>query len=308
MKRLDDSIVAEMHRDYASGMALAAVARKHGRNRRSIREIFERRGLALREEKKPKVDPKTGRVLPYVPATPERITALIEQVTHVAVPAELRHEWRHWTMVQRGEFIRRMRLSLKRRGLLRTERPNTPFSANVEPFDYTTPRARDLVTRMNIGRTSQTKATQLKPCSEGVIWNEKLWFWVPYSHFDGHGGSYQTGRYIPGLGRPELHRVIWSEANGRPVPPQHCVRFIDGNPNNLLPTNLRLEKRVVVCRENQAKAITRKAREMTALLLKRSQSKDQNANHELVRYLGAARDDRRRGKARAAQKCELEHR
>ncbi|EIP99490.1 hypothetical protein OpiT1DRAFT_04008 [Opitutaceae bacterium TAV1] len=272
-RRKSDWFVQQMHAVYMSGKSLAAVGRAFNRDRRSVREMFECRGLPLRPltVKMPHRLPN-GRIAAAAPATPEEIESIIAGMNRIEIPGALRREWRKWPLERRGEFVRRVRARLHRP----EDRPDLPFSPNVEPFDYGSPHAHAIARRLNAGRNSQTKAVQIHLISQGVIWREHLYFWMN----DGTPpcvGAYYSGPWRPGIGRPALHRLIWQEANGRPPPPGHVIRYRDGNPNNLLPENLVLATRNDVARENQAAALFQKSRELTALLLNRSQ--DNNHEH-----------------------------
>ena len=173
-------------------------------------------------------------------------------------------------MERRGEFIRRVRAKVRSP----YDRPETPFSANVEPFDYTTPRARAIMDAMNAGRDSRHAKTKIDLRSQGVIWRGKLWFWCDQT-------GYQIGLWTPGKGRPALHRVLWEEEHGRPVPGGGVVRCADGNPNNLDPANLVLATRNEIARENQAAGLFRKSRaQMSALLERGERRKDHTRKHE----------------------------
>lgn len=256
-----DGLIVQMHADYMRPMTLHDVGRKYSRSASAVRELFVKRGLHVRPFKSI-ARQANGSPERYVPFTDEQIDALIAGETVLHVPAALKFEWRRWSLERRGEFIARLRARLARP----TDRPTTPFSANVKPFDYASPYAHAIVARMNAGTDSRTARVKLDICSQGVIWDDRLWFWS-------HKVGYQCGPWKKEHGRPSLHKTIWQETHGRKVPPAHVVRFIDGNPNNLAPENLRLATRNDLARENQAAALQRKSRERTALLLNRSQTK-----------------------------------
>jgi hypothetical protein len=202
------------------------------------------------------------------PLTPEAINKLIAGATRLAVPAALKREWRGWPMERRGEFISRLRKKLR----LPTDRPNTPFSSNVEPFDYTSPRANQIMNRKNAGRGSKYFAVKMDIKSQGVIYRDELWFWS-------HKTGYQLGPWTPERGRPCLHHHIWRETHGRPVPAGMVLVFKDGNRNNLSPDNLAPATKNDICRQNQAAALTRSSRERTALLLKIHHKGTRHANN-----------------------------
>ena len=272
-----DALVQQMYADYQQPMSLAAVGRKYGIDRRSVRENFERRGLTVRPS--PCVETRhrdNGRWTPYVPFTDEQLEELIARTDRLHVPIELKLEWRKWSLERRGWFISRLREKLK----LTTERPALPFSNNVEPFDYATPCAHDLVRRTNEGTDSRGARIKLDICSQGVIWSGRLWFWS-------HKVGYQSGPWTPEHGRPSLHKTIWEEKHGRNLPPGHVIRFADGNPNNLNPDNLVLATRNEVCRANQAEALMKKSRATTALLLDRAQRENPNEYTDTLTKLRA---------------------
>lgn len=256
-----------MHADHLAGMTLAEVGAKHGgRHRKSVQEIFRRRGLAVRHSPRGSSakDPVTGRVLPLVPKTEAEIAALIERATRIMVPPELRVEWRRWNLSKRAAFIARIRERLRSPH----DRPETPFSANVIPFDYGTAAAWEIVRRANAGRPSRRWVTRICPSSQGVIYQGKLYFWSS-------GEAYLEGcQWTPERSRPVLSRVIWEQHHGRPVLRGQVVRHADGNPNNFDPANLVLATKDDVARENQAAALTRKSRAITAALLQQATPPD----------------------------------
>jgi hypothetical protein len=267
--RLDPEIY-RMHADYTKGMSLAAVGRKYGRHRGSVRELFESRGLAIRPPVM-KIPPKyaNGQIIPAKLITEKELTALIAREPKLRVPVELKLEWRKWSWERRGKFIARLRAKLNSPN----DRPKTPFSSNVEPFDYSSARAQSICAQMNKGTDSRNARIKLDICSQGVIYDGKLWFWCRSKRI-----GYQMGPWTPGEGRPCLHRVLWEKANGRKLRADEVVRFIDGNWNNLVPENLTIATRNDLARENQAAGLTRKSREVVDVLLRRSQKgKDQNA-------------------------------
>lgn len=239
---LKPELVAAMWHDYDTlKMSLSKVARKYGRSRKSISEVFIRRGHVLRPFKRPPFDPVTGRVIPLKEPTNAELKVIISKLKRVIVPQELKTLWRRWSLKKRGDFIAQVRKHLANPH----DRPTTPFSKNVVPFDYTTPAARKIVERMNKGTTSQTKKAQLKPSCQGVIYKGTLWYWAP----ERNHGAYYTGRWTPEHGRPSLHHTIWEEHFG-PVPVSNTVIFKDGNYNNFLPSNLALRTRAQCAMEN----------------------------------------------------------
>lgn len=66
---------------------------------------------------------------------------------------------------------------------------------------------------------------------------------------------------ITEYGRKQKHRVVWEQANG-PVPPNHCIKFKDGDRTNCSLDNLYLVTRAENCRMVTASLSTeqRKAR------------------------------------------------
>jgi hypothetical protein len=278
-----DDLVRQMYADYQRPMTLHAVGAKYGRTHSCIRELFERRGLAVRPFKAIARQPN-GSPMPLVPLTAPQIDALIAKATRLCVPPALKYEWRRWSLARRGEFITRIRAKLN----LPTNRPHGPFSANVEPFDYASPVAHAVARKMNAGRTSRTASVMIHINSQGVIYRGKLYFWAP-DRVGCRSGAYYIGPWRPGTGRPSLHHVIWREVHG-PIPAGHVVRYSDGNPNNLDPANLTLATQNDVARENQAAALLRKSREATALLLDRAQTKRKPHDHiDTVKLLRSSR-------------------
>lgn len=262
--------VARIYADYASGLSLAKCGRIHGRDRASIRELFERRGLEVRAPGKMGARLPNGQVAAVVPKTQAELEALIERATGMKVPEELRAEWRHWALERRGDFIARLRARLNPPG----QRPGLPFSANVAPFDYGTPAAWEILRRENAGLGSREWKVRICPVSQGVIFRGQLWFWCDKT-------GYMRGVWRPADGRPSLHHVLWREKTGRALRPDRVVRFSDGNPNNLAPENLAEWTRNELVRESQARTLQRKSRERTEILLARSQNprKEQHDGH-----------------------------
>jgi hypothetical protein len=274
-----DGIARRAHVDYERPMALRAVARKYDMDASTLRAVFRRNKLRIRPFKKVPRQ-ANGSPIRYVPFTLRELDRLIARASRILIPAELKYEWRHWSLKRRGWFIARMRKRLRLPG----ERPETPFSANIEPFAYGSPRAHELARRTNAGCDSRTKRVQIHLNSQGVIYKGRLYFWVR-DHASRKTGAYYIGPWRPDTGRPALHRIIWEETNGRPVPARHVVRFADGNRNNLAPSNLVLATRNDLARENQAAGRTRKSREMTSLLLRHSQKKGHHDHGITLRRL-----------------------
>jgi hypothetical protein len=261
-----DALVAAMHADYwERGESLHAVGAKYGRTHSCVRELFTRRGLPVRPFKQIRRQ-ANGSPERYVPLTEEQLDALIAATAKLHVPPAVKFEWRRWPLERRARFIAKLRAKLASPH----DRPELPFSSNVEPFDYGTPRAHEIAARLNAGTDSRTARVKIDACSQGVIHRDRLWFWNAKV-------GYQSGPWTPEHGRPSLHKTIWEEHHGCAVPAGHVIRFVDGNPNNLAPQNLRLATRNELARENQAAALFRKSRARTALLLKRSQTNDRHA-------------------------------
>src|SRR5579884_4216416 len=257
--QLPASLVWKMWEDYCKPLSLSAVERKYGKKRGSLRNIFERRGLKVRVVcKRPAYDPKTGRILKLPAGTPAQIAAMIEKLNCVKVPFELKREWRQWCWEKRGAFLKRVWAKFR----TAKDRPTTPFSSNVEPFDYCSPRAHEIAGLANAGRGSHARI-QIRLRSEGVIWRGRLFYWI-------HNKSEKGCGYAEGIqwskvyGRPLLHRLIWEEENKRKVPLTHTVIHKDGNKNNLDPSNLALRSRKECARENMSNWHFKVARERTA--------------------------------------------
>jgi len=275
-KRIPAAAVEAMYADYQAGMTLADVDRKHSHSKGSSRCIFSSRGLALRMDfNAAKSRRPDGSFAPLILKTEEEIELLIQSATRLAVPADLAVEWRKWPLARRADFILRLRARLNDPN----DRSELPFSSNIVPFDYATENAWDIVKERNAGSSSRYWVTKMDIRSQGVIWDGRLWFWSRKEHI------YIEGvRWTAGVGRPLLHRQIFERTHGVVLTIDDIVRIIDGNPNNLDPSNLILADRNEVCRENQASAITRKSRERTAILLNRHQSQT-NPAHDLIKRL-----------------------
>ncbi len=273
--RLPAALVKAMWWDYTAGLSLRATADKYDRNRNSLRELFLRRGLNVRPVPYTVVRLANGRIAPAKKATPERINQLIAGLKRLSVPNELAREWRLWPMERRMEFIR---LARKR---FPSTRPTGPFSANVKPFDYGTPAARQIMNRMNRGRNSRDKLVQLKPACGGVIFERRLYHWISGHHEKGAG--YFVGNWKPGIGRPSLHHIIWERANKRKVPAGFTVIHQDDNKNNLEPSNLVLRSRADCARQNMTRWRLKRSRELTSLLLKKSQNHERNNIYSALR-------------------------
>jgi len=260
-------IVAAMHAEYSAGASLCEVARRHGKDRKNLSQIFARRGLPVRPCRIIRQHYQNGQFIPAKPITPRQIDALIANAKKLRVPPALKREWRKWPLEKRGAFIARLRARLRSPH----DRPDKPFSANVTPFDYATSEARAISAATNTWKNSRTAGSKIKIHSQGVIHKNKLWFWTRKT-------GYLEGPWTATRTRQLLHHHIWEETHARPVPPGHCVVHLDGNPNNLAPENLALITRDENLRRNHAAALARKSRERTALLLKLSRKKKGHAN------------------------------
>ena len=264
-RALLDPLVREMHAAYmGEGLSIYALARRYDRTTAAIRGLFEVRGLPIRPwtGKLPRRDPVTGQTIPRPRPSPADLERILAAMTSLRVPAELKLDWREWPLEQRGAFIARYRQLHPSAD----DRPAGPFSANVVPFDYASPRAWEIVDALNRGRDSHRAAAKLDICTQGVIWDDRLWFWSPKCR------GYYAGRWRPGIGRPALHRVLWEQTHRRPIPPGHVVGPADGNLNNLDPANLVLRTRREVAIANRGDYLAARSRDTVALLLARSRS------------------------------------
>jgi hypothetical protein len=174
------------------------------------------------------------------PKTAAEINRLISQLTRVSVLKPLHHEWRLWPMGRREWFIRKVRAHLVKTGKADFAPSESP-SANVVPFDYWTPAAREIVERLNIDRDSRHKVASLKPSSQGMIYQGRLYFWA------GDVYCYATKPY---RGHVLLHHVVYEQHHG-PVPDAHIVVHKDGNKNNFNSRNLAAMSMADNARRNQ---------------------------------------------------------
>jgi HNH endonuclease len=246
-----EDLVFRMHCDHLCGMNLSQLERQYGYVDSNIKKAFERLGLKV------KLDPTGGQF----PRTLRRLkkaelVALAKRQTRLCSPNEIRWEWRQWSMKKRAWFVGVMRDNLRSD----RDRPTTPFSSNVEPFDYSTPNARELLKAKNSSESSYVPGNKIKLCSQGVIWNNQLWFWNPKA------GYMRGDPWTEANGRPILSHVIYESIHG-PMPADGVIRFADGNVNNLDPGNLVLATRNDLARENQAAYHNQRSREKTAALL-----------------------------------------
>lgn len=276
-----DQLVTQMYAEYQTGLSLGEVGRRHGgRSYGCITSLFKTRGLAIRENKtrnRCTFDKAKGCFIALPSLSVKELDVIIARQTRVCRPTEMRYQWERWSLQERGWFIARMRQKLNLPG----ERPTTPFSANVEPFDYASPRAHEIAAAMNLTATSRKALVKVRAGSQGVIWGGDLWFWA-------RKVGYQKDPWTPGQGRLSLHKTIWEQTHGRKVPPAHIVRYADGNWNNLDPANLVLVSRNEMLRENYAAGFTKKSRDITALLLNRSQTKTPDDHTDTITALRAS--------------------
>ena len=265
--KLPNDMITVMYAEYSAGASLSDIGRRYGgRNRSTIRGLFSQRGLIIRPSAtNDRPRDECGNLLPNPDHTPAQIERIIQTMTKIKIPVELSIEWRKWSLEKRADFIARIRARLQSPD----DRPDLPFSDNVEPFDYGSQRAWEIVNRANQGLGSHYWKVKIDLCSQGVIYKGRLWFWSTKV-------GYQSGPWTPEGGRPSLHHTIWEEHTGSKVPTGFALRFADRNPNNLVPENLVLISRNDISRENQATGLTRKSRELTTILLNRTQQKGQS--------------------------------
>jgi hypothetical protein len=249
-----DEKVAAMHAEYLAGALFSEIGRKWGCRSSSVRNAFKRRRLKLLDRSNVGRFKKSRRLL-----TDEESIALIDELHDVQVPEALHYTWRRWSWEKRRWWVD----MVKPKRPLHKRMPDGPCSANVRPFDYCTPEARAIVDAMNAGKDSRGAVIKMNLCSEGLIFEGKLWFW------NWKLRRYSTGLYQVETGRREcLHWFLYERHYG-PVPPDMVVRHRDHNQNNLDPANLMLMTRNELARENQATGLQRKAQLHTAALLKR---------------------------------------
>ena len=270
-RRVADELILAMHAEYMTGLPLTAVARRHKRSGRALRDLFSSRGLFIREATAFPNKGAGGRFEPVCPRSEAEIEAMIAASTRMVIPIELKNDWAKWPMQRRGDFIARLRAHLADP----QARPDLPFSGNVLPFDYATEEAWEIVRRRNAGKPSWTWETKLNIISQGVIWDGRLWFWARRMP-----AYYEGIKWTPGHSRPALHRAIWESLHG-PLPAGAVIRGVDGNPNNLEPANLILTDRNELVRENQMRHLVRRSRDLTSTLLNRHQSTTSHAHPDL---------------------------
>lgn len=262
-------LVRRMHEEHLKGKNLSKLEDKYGYVDGNIKKAFERLGLEVRIVPKAGCFVKTLRRL-----TDDELTALARRQKRVCTPKEIKWFWRGWPMAKRAWFIGQIRAHLKSPH----ERPESPFSANVEPFDYTTPNARELMKTKNEGKSSHVAGSKIKVCSQGVIWNGELWFWVAKT------GYVEGTPWTPERGRKMLNHAIWESRHG-PMPADGVIRHADGNPNNFDPDNLVLATKNDVCRLNQAASLERKSREKMKAMLELKHSTQKGTTDDLTQCI-----------------------
>lgn len=137
-RRVPDALIHAMYAEYKSGASLSKIGRQCDRNRRSIADLFTTRGLAIRESSNARLPRHPdGTFVATQPATPDQIQAFIDQLSKITIPPSLKWEWRTWPMDRRSDFITRIRQKIASPD----DRPDTPFSSNVDPFEYGSPNA-----------------------------------------------------------------------------------------------------------------------------------------------------------------------
>ncbi len=210
------------------------------------------------------------------PLTNDEIERFITAAVRLRVPRELRQEWPTWPLERRADFVRRIRARIPSD----REMPALPFSTNVEPFDYGSERAHEIVRQSRIHRIPGVKVSPISVCSQGVIYRDKVFFWID--------SAYYAGVWTLKAARPSLHRTIWEHVNRTRVPKGMIVRCADGNPNNLSPGNLVLAKRDEPAREFQAVYLATRSRSMVETLLANAKP-----NNEITAGVIALRSRRR---------------
>lgn len=102
---------------------------------------------------------------------------------------------------------------------------HVPFQKGMKMVDYMTPEA-----------IERTKATRFKPGHK------------PHNHMPvGSEVIKCDGYWWRKIAEPnkwrQIHRIVWEETHGQPIPEGHVVIFLDMDRNNLAPDNLRLISR-----------------------------------------------------------------
>ena len=230
--------LAALRADYETGMTAAAVERKYGLGRKSLKSFFERRGIPWRTYTLRRPIFANGRFQKDPPKTEKEIAALVAAATKIGVPPAIKQEWRHWSMAKRQAFIARLRVKFP------STMPTGKCSPNVTPFKYGDTHVHAIMDRLNAGRNSRTKVVNLKPNSEGLIYQGKIFFWRAGSA--GGATGYVGDRY-PHLNL--LNRLVYEQTHG-PIPDKHTVIHRDGNKNNFTAGNLALRSMADCMRAN----------------------------------------------------------
>ena len=280
-KKIPDSFIDPLIQEYKAGTSLASLARKCRKERRTLRGIFQRRGVHIRPVPYTIKRGYSGQFAPAKPLTTAQLDKLIAGLTRVCVPESLKREWRLWPMSKRMWFIRR---AFER---FPSDRPAGPLSPGMKFFDYGTPEAREIIDRKNWGRNSRNKRASIKPCSQGIIFEGELYFWM--TRRGESRAAYFVGSWKPGIGRPSLHQTLWQRYNGRKQRENETVIFKDGNKNNFRPENLVLRSRADCARQNISIWRLKRSRENTALLLKRSTRHDHDSSSSTIHRLARNR-------------------
>lgn len=277
------AMVDEMWADFQRLGTLAAVGRRHGRSARGVAFLLAKHGLrAMGPATRRVVREKDGlnRFLPYADPTDAEILAKVATLRRVMIPPGLQAYWRRWPEAKRRWLVAAMHARVD--ALRPADAPPAgPPSANVEPFDYFSPRARAIAAAENGDRPSRHTRAKLKLAARGLIWQGRLFYWVRCT-------GYMTGA-VP---RESLHHAVWESVHG-PLPASRVIYFRDGNPNNHDPANLGVKTRNELARENQAAALLRRSRLKTAALLTRFERNNQpggtpHEHHELDGQIRAA--------------------
>jgi hypothetical protein len=149
-------------------------------------------------------------------------------------------------------------------------------------------------------------AVKPKRNSRGLVWNDRAFWWTAK-------GFYRSGDVKD---RRPLQHLIYEHATGKQIPRGYEIFFIDRDRHNFSIENMEMMTKAALHRRTieigefrqpthetrcvgRQRGITTRAREKTALLLQRFESKDQHANDQLIEHLGDARIARNRDKTRA---------
>lgn len=254
---IPDEVVSAMWADYQRTGSLRRTGQKFGRSPGAMNDIFARRGLRQSPPANQTLAKGArGRFVAKREFSEAEILAEVAKLRRAMIPPPLIHKWRRWTRERRAWLVKILwqHMDEQRPGVAM---PRGPYSANVEPFDYTSERAHAIAAESNRGLNSQKSTVKIKLGTRGVIYQGKLYSWT--------GDDYRNGKFEKN-GRPSLQELIWREA-GRTIPPHHVLRFKDGNRNNFALSNLELCPREKLLRENQAAALARRSRAAVNALL-----------------------------------------